>query len=563
MMNYQKYKRFETISLPDRTWPDRHIEKAPIWCSVDLRDGNQALVTPMNIDEKVEMFQKLVELGFKEIEVGFPSASQIEYDFIRKLIDDHLVPDDVTLQVLTQCREHLIRRTFESLKGLDKAIVHIYNSTSILQRDVVFNKNKEEIKKIATDGCQLVKDLCSEFDGKVILEYSPESFTGTEMDYAVEVCDAVMDVWGASKDNKVIINLPATVEMDTPNVYADQVEWVSRHFKDRERVILSLHPHNDIGTGIAATELGLLAGADRVEGTLFGNGERTGNVDLVTVALNMYTHGVDPKLDFSHINDIKKMYERVTKMEVPPRQPYAGQLVFTAFSGSHQDAINKGMHKYRERGNKQWEVPYLPIDPADLNRQYEPIVRINSQSGKGGVAFVMDTVFGYHIPKAMQADFAKIVQNISEAEGEVSPERIFDTFTKEYIDMEEPYKFISQKLIDESEDPTNDFDRKVILKILDHGEEKTLVGHGNGPIDAVRDALNSGSNVHFKLLDYSEHALTSGSSSKAASYVEMQGEGMESAEWGVGVHANITTATIKAMISGLNRIHRDLRNKEG
>jgi 2-isopropylmalate synthase len=563
MMNYQKYKRFETISLPDRTWPDRHIEKAPIWCSVDLRDGNQALVTPMNIDEKVEMFQKLVELGFKEIEVGFPSASQIEYDFIRKLIDDHLVPDDVTLQVLTQCREHLIRRTFESLKGLDKAIVHIYNSTSILQRDVVFNKNKEEIKKIATDGCQLVKDLCSEFDGKVILEYSPESFTGTEMDYAVAVCDAVMDVWGASKDNKVIINLPATVEMDTPNVYADQVEWVSRHFKDRERVILSLHPHNDRGTGIAATELGLLAGADRVEGTLFGNGERTGNVDLVTVALNMYTHGVDPKLDFSHINDIKKMYERVTKMEVPPRQPYAGQLVFTAFSGSHQDAINKGMHKYRERGNKQWEVPYLPIDPADLNRQYEPIVRINSQSGKGGVAFVMDTVFGYHIPKAMQADFAKIVQNISEAEGEVSPERIFDTFTKEYIDMEEPYKFISQKLIDESEDPTNDFDRKVILKILDHGEEKTLVGHGNGPIDAVRDALNSGSNVHFKLLDYSEHALTSGSSSKAASYVEMQGEGMESAEWGVGVHANITTATIKAMISGLNRIHRDLRNKEG
>ena len=563
MMNYQKYKRFETISLPDRTWPDRHIEKAPIWCSVDLRDGNQALVTPMNIDEKVEMFQKLVELGFKEIEVGFPSASQIEYDFIRKLIDDHLVPDDVTLQVLTQCREHLIRRTFESLKGLDKAIVHIYNSTSILQRDVVFNKNKEEIKKIATDGCQLVKDLCSEFDGKVILEYSPESFTGTEMDYAVEVCDAVMDVWGASKDNKVIINLPATVEMDTPNVYADQVEWVSRHFKDRERVILSLHPHNDRGPGIAATELGLLAGADRVEGTLFGNGERTGNVDLVTVALNMYTHGVDPKLDFSHINDIKKMYERVTKMEVPPRQPYAGQLVFTAFSGSHQDAINKGMHKYRERGNKQWEVPYLPIDPADLNRQYEPIVRINSQSGKGGVAFVMDTVFGYHIPKAMQADFAKIVQNISEAEGEVSPERIFDTFTKEYIDMEEPYKFISQKLIDESEDPTNDFDRKVILKILDHGEEKTLVGHGNGPIDAVRDALNSGSNVHFKLLDYSEHALTSGSSSKAASYVEMQGEGMESAEWGVGVHANITTATIKAMISGLNRIHRDLRNKEG
>lgn len=561
MMNYKKYKRFETISLPDRTWPNKHIEHAPTWCSVDLRDGNQALVTPMKIEEKVEMFQTLVDLGFKEIEVGFPSASQIEYDFIRVLIDENMIPDDVTIQVLTQCREHLIRRTFECLQGLDRAIVHIYNSTSILQRDVVFNKNKEQVKQIAIDGCQLVKDLSSEFDGEVILEYSPESFTGTEMDYAVEVCDAVMDTWGASKDKKVIINLPATVEMDTPNVYADQIEYVSRKFKDRDRVILSLHPHNDRGTGVAATELALLAGADRVEGTLFGNGERTGNVDLVTVALNMYVHGIDPELDFSHINDVKAMYERCTKMKVGPRQPYAGQLVFTAFSGSHQDAINKGMHKYHERGEGIWEVPYLPIDAADLNRQYEPIVRINSQSGKGGVAFVMDTVFGYHLPKQMQGDFAKVVQSISEAEGEVSPERIFDTFTKEYIDNESPFKFIHQKQTDESDDKSHEHERKVELTISDHGEVKTIVGYGNGPIDAVKDAFNSNGYPYMHLLDYSEHALTSGSSSKAASYVQLRAKGTSITEFGVGVHADITTATMKAIISAMNRIHRRL-NKQ-
>ncbi len=559
MMNYKKYKRFETISLPDRTWPDKHIEHAPTWCSVDLRDGNQALVTPMKIEEKVEMFKTLVDLGFKEIEVGFPSASQIEYDFIRVLIEEHLIPDDVTVQVLTQCREHLIRKTFEALDGLDRAIVHIYNSTSILQRDVVFNKNKEEIKQIAIDGCQLVKDLSEEFKGEVILEYSPESFTGTEMDYAVEVCDAVMDTWGASKDKKVIINLPATVEMDTPNVYADQIEYVCRKFKDRDRVIVSLHPHNDRGTGVAATELALLAGADRVEGTLFGNGERTGNVDIVTVAMNMFVHGVDPELDFSHINDVKHVYEKCTKMEVNPRSPYAGQLVFTAFSGSHQDAINKGMHKYHERGEGIWEVPYLPIDPADLNRQYEPIVRINSQSGKGGVAFVMDTVFGYHLPKKMQMDFAKTVQNISEIEGEVSPERIFDTFTKEYVDNEDPIKFISSRVIDITEDPTNEFERKAIINILDHGKEKVIVGYGNGPIDAARHAFNDAGYIYVHLLDYSEHALTSGSSAKAASYVQLRAKGTSITEFGVGVHANITTASIKAMVSALNRIHQDFK----
>lgn len=560
-MNYKKYKKFETIKLKDRTWPDNEIDKAPIWCSVDLRDGNQALVTPMKVEEKVEMFQLLVDLGFKEIEVGFPSASQIEFDFLRLLIRENLIPDDVTIQVLTQAREHLIRRTFEALEGLDRAIVHIYNSTSILQRDVVFNKSKEEIKQIAIDGTQLVKDLSSEFSGEVILEYSPESFTGTEMDYALEVCEAVLDTWGASKDKKVIINLPSTVEMDSPNVYADQIEWMCRNFKDRERVIVSLHPHNDRGCGVATTELGLLAGADRVEGTLFGNGERTGNVDIITLALNMYTHGVDPELELGEMNHIKHVYEKCTKMEVPPRHPYAGSLVFTAFSGSHQDAINKGMNAYHERNTGIWEVPYLPIDPADLGRQYEPIVRINSQSGKGGVAYVMDNVFGYRLPKALQADFSKAIQNISEIEGEVSPERIYDTFRKEYIDLETPYKFIRQRLIDISDE--GKYERRAEVTIEDHGVVRTLVGYGNGPIDAVKNAFNSDENfLYTHLLDYSEHALTSGSSAKAAAYVQLRPKGYAQSEFGVGVHANITTATIKAIISGMNRIHKNIK-KEG
>ena len=533
-MNYEKYKRFETIKLKDRTWPDKTIEKAPIWCSVDLRDGNQALITPMKIEEKVEMFQLLVDLGFKEIEVGFPSSSQIEYDFLRLLIEENLIPDDVTVQVLTQAREHLIRKTFEALKGLDKAIVHVYNSTSILQRDVVFNKDKDEIKQIAIDGVQLVKDLSKEFEGKVILEYSPESFTGTEVDYAMEVCEAVMDTWGASKDNKVIINLPSTVEMDTPNVYADQIEWMCRNFKDRERVIVSVHPHNDRGCGIASTELALLAGADRVEGTLFGNGERTGNVDVVTVALNMFTHGVDPQLELGSINDIKHVYEKCTKMDIPPRHPYVGQLVFTAFSGSHQDAINKGMHALRERNSKMWEVPYLPIDPSDLGRQYEPIVRINSQSGKGGVAYVMESMYGYHLPKGLQVDFAKVIQDISEEEGEVSPERVYDTFIEQYVDIKEPYEFIKQKLIDISEDDS-EFERKAEITLKDHGEVRTIVGYGNGPIDAVKDAFNENGFVYTHFLDYSEHSLSSGSSSKAAAYVYLRVKGSAVQEYGVGV----------------------------
>ena len=557
-MKYQKYKRFEPISFKERTWPDKQIEKAPIWVSVDLRDGNQALITPMKIEEKVEMFQLLVDMGFKEIEVGFPSSSQIEYDFLRILIEENLIPDDVTVQVLTQAREHLIRKTFESLKGLKRAIVHVYNSTSVLQRDVVFNKDKEEIKKIAVDGVKLVKELSKEFDGEVILEYSPESFTGTELEYAMEVCEAVMDEWGASKDKKVIINLPSTVEMTTPNVYADQIEWMSTHFKDRERVILSLHTHNDRGEGVAATELGIMAGADRVEGTLFGNGERTGNLDIVVVALNMFTQGIDPKLDLSNINNIKHVYEKVTKMQIPPRQPYAGQLVFTAFSGSHQDAINKGMHAMQERNNPIWEVPYLPIDPSDIGRQYEPIVRINSQSGKGGVAYVMESMYGFHLPKGLQIDFSKIIQDISEEEGEVSPERVYDTFIEQYVDIEEPYRFVKQRLIDIS-DEDSVYERRAEITIEVNGEIKELTGLGNGPIDAVKNALNSLPGQYSHLLDYSEHALTSGSSSKAAAYVYLRAKGSAKQEYGVGIHPNITTATIKAIISAMNRLHRALK----
>ena len=558
MMNYKKYKKFETVKLTDRTWPDKEIEQAPIWCSVDLRDGNQALITPMNIDEKIEMFKMLVDMGFKEIEVGFPSSSQIEYDFLRALIDQNLIPDDVTVQVLTQAREHLIRRTFESLKGLKRAIVHIYNSTSVLQRDVVFNMNKEQIKQIAIDGTRLVKSLTSEFDGEVILEYSPESFTGTEMDYAVEICDAVMDEWGASKDKKVIINLPSTVEMNTPNVYADQIEYCCRNFKDRDRVIVSVHPHNDRGCGVASTELALLAGADRVEGTLFGNGERTGNVDIINVAMNMFTHGIDPELEMSQMNQIKEVYERVTKMEVEPRHPYAGQLVFTAFSGSHQDAINKGMKAYKERNTGIWEVPYLPIDPADLNRQYEPIVRINSQSGKGGVAFVMDTTYGFRLPKALQQEFSKYVQTITEKEGEISPERIYEAFKEMYLDVVTPYTFKKYHITDTTNQNLG-YDRQVEVTLEDHGEVKVICGVGNGPIDSVKNALDTNHYLDAKLIDYQEHALTSGANAKAAAYVELQDKQTGKTCYGVGVDENINIASIKAIFSATNRIYNILK----
>ncbi len=463
MLNYQRYKRVPVVNFPERTWPDKEIMKAPIWCSVDLRDGNQALVEPMVVEEKIEFFNMLIKLGFKEIEIGFPAASQIEYDFLRQLVERRMIPDDVRVQVLVQCREHLIKRTFEAIQGIKNVVVHIYNSTSTLQRDVVFHKGKDEITQIAIEGTKLVKKYAENFDGNIVLEYSPESFTGTELDYALEICTAVQDTWGATKENPIIINLPSTVEMNTPNVYADQIEWMNTHFKNRESIILSVHPHNDRGTGVAATELALLAGADRVEGTLFGNGERTGNVDILTLAYNMFSQGINPELEIENIREIAEVYERCTKMDIPERHPYAGKLVFTAFSGSHQDAINKGMQALHERNSQYWEVPYLPIDPSDIGREYEPIVRINSQSGKGGVAFVMDTFYGFKLPKGMHKEFADVIQAISEKQGEVAPEQIMEEFRKDYMDRKEPMHFRKCRIHDTE---TADGDFATLVKLL-------------------------------------------------------------------------------------------------
>ena len=554
MLNYKKYKRFETIKLKDRTWPDNEITKSPIWCSVDLRDGNQALINPMTVDEKVEFFNLLVKLGFKEIEVGFPSASQIEYDFLRKLVDGNHIPDDVRVQVLTQARPHLIKRTFEALEGVKQAIVHIYNSTSVLQRDVVFNMSKEEIKEIAVEGTKLVKEYAKDFKGEVFLEYSPESFTGTEVEYALEICDAVLDAWGASSENKVIVNLPSTVQMDTPNIYADQIEWMCRNFKDRERVIVSVHPHNDRGTGVADAELALFAGADRVEGTLFGNGERTGNVDILNIAYNMFSHGVDPKLNIDDINEIVEVYERCVKIPVHVRHPYAGNLVFTAFSGSHQDAINKGMKKYQERHDGIWQVPYLPIDPGDLGREYEALVRINSQSGKGGIAFVMDHCYGFKIPKTMQKEFADVIQKLSEQKGEVSPSEVMQEFEKEYLSIEAPFKLVKCTISDISDD-AGDEDTKVNVTIVHNGQSKEIEGIGNGPIDAFKNSLAESSLINIKIIDYTEHALSTGSEAKAAAYVYMERNDNGNKTFGVGVDSNITRASIKSMISAINRLY--------
>ena len=550
MLNVNKYKRFKTINFKERTWPNKEVTKAPIWCSVDLRDGNQALISPMTVDEKVEMFNLLTKLGFKEIEIGFPSASQIEFDFLRTLVNNNLIPDDVVVQVLTQARPHLIKRTFEALEGVKKAVVHIYNSTSILQRDVVFNMSKGEIKNIAVEGTKLVKEYVKEFNGEVILEYSPESFTGTEVEYALEVCEAVCDVWEASKDKKVIINLPSTVEMDTPNVFADQIEWMCTHFKDRERVIVSVHPHNDRGTGVAAAELALLAGADRVEGTLFGNGERTGNVDIVNIALNMYSQGVDPKLELNNIQEVIDVYERCCKIPVHIRHPYAGELVFTAFSGSHQDAINKGMAKYREREGQYWEVPYLPIDPSDLGREYEALVRINSQSGKGGIAFVMDRYFGYKMPKKMHKEFADVIQKISEERGEVAPQVIMQKFEEEYLNREEPFKLIKCSVSEE------DSNSNVTVRFLYKGVEKEFTSVGNGPIDSLKKALIKSELINTSILDYAEHSMGEGSEAKAAAYVNMKRIDNGEETFGVGVDSNITTASMKAVFSAINRLYK-------
>lgn len=552
-MNYRKYKKFETIKLSDRTWPNKEIVKAPIWCSVDLRDGNQALINPMTVEEKIEMFNLLTEIGLKEIEIGFPSASQIEFDFLRTLVDNNLIPDDVRVQVLTQARPHLIERTFEALEGVKNAIVHIYNSTSILQRDVVFNMSKDEIKNIAVEGTKLVKRYAEGFKGKITLEYSPESFTGTEVEYALEVCEAVLDTWGATENNKVIINLPSTVEMDLPNVFADQIEWMVRNFSDRNRVIVSVHPHNDRGTGVAAAELSILAGADRIEGTLFGNGERTGNVDILNLAYNMFSHGVNPELKLDNINKIIDVYERCCKIPVHIRHPYAGELVFTAFSGSHQDAINKGMNKYISRGEKIWQVPYLPIDPSDLGREYEALVRINSQSGKGGVAFVLESHYGYKMPKAMHKEFADVIQKITERAGEIAPQVIMKKFEEEYLLINEPFKLTRFKVTDTE---NSEKETKIEVSFTYNGKEQTLTSTGNGPINSLKNALIKSELVSANIVDYAEHALSKGSEAKAAAYVQMKRCDNGNETFGVGVDSNITIASIKAVFSAINRLYK-------
>ena len=548
-----KYQPFPPIDLPDRQWPSRTITNAPIWCSVDLRDGNQALAIPMSVAEKLQMFKLLVEIGFKEIEVGFPAASQIEFDFIRRLIEEELIPDDVTIQVLVQAREELIERTFESIRGAKKAIVHLYNSTSPLQRRVVFGLEKPEIIGIATRGTQLVKELTATMPAtQIIFQYSPESFSSTEIEFSLEICEAVVAIWQPTRENKIILNLPATVEFFTPNIHADQIEWFCRHIRNRETAIISLHTHNDRGTGVAATELGLLAGADRVEGTLFGNGERTGNVDIVTLALNMYTQSVDPHLDFSNINAIRSVYERCTRMEVPPRQPYAGELVFTAFSGSHQDAINKGMTAQDSEPDALWQVPYLPLDPKDIGRTYEAIIRINSQSGKGGVAYVMDNEFGFQLPRAMRIEFGKIINTIADAKGaEISSKQILQAFEKEYLQHSGHLTleaFSTQTTLDADGNEVVECSANILIDNTLH----TIQACGNGPIDAFARALNQAEIANFKVLSYAEHSLSQGASAQAVAYIQIQ---MLSGQtfFGAGIETNIDIASIKAVLSALNR----------
>ena len=545
MLNYQRYKRVPVINYPERQWPYKEIEKAPIWCSVDLRDGNQALIEPMVVEEKIEMFNLLVKLGFKEIEIGFPAASQIEFDFLRQLVERKLIPDDVVVQVLVQCREHLIKRTFEAIQGIKKAIVHIYNSTSTLQRDVVFHKSKEEIKDIAVEGTEMVKKYMDGFDGEVILEYSPESFTGTELDFALDICTAVQDTWGATPEKKIIINLPSTVEMTTPNVYADQIEWMDRHFKNRDSIILSVHPHNDRGTGIAATELALLAGADRVEGTLLGNGERTGNVDILTVAYNMFSQGINPELNLENVREIVDVCERCTKMEVEPRHPYAGKLVFTAFSGSHQDAINKGMQAMHERNQEHWEVPYLPIDPADIGRQYEPIVRINSQSGKGGIGYILEQNYGYDLPPKMREALGYAVKDVSDhLHKELNPKDVYGIFESEFLNKETPFAIPEAHYIQKD-------GIYAMVTVTENDITMEYTGKGNGRLDAVSNAIKKGSGRDFSVLTYKEHALETGSTSHAVAYVGLTWADGETT-WGAGQHTDIMVASVKALASAIN-----------
>ena len=550
-MPIEKYSAFPPIDLPDRQWPGRSIAQAPIWCSVDLRDGNQALIDPMDPARKRRMFETLVRMGYKEIEVGFPSASQTDFDFVRQLIEEELVPEDVTIQVLTQARDHLIERTFESLKGAKRAIVHLYNSTSTLQRRVVFGLDRQGIADIAVSGAELVRDLTPSLKGtEVFYQYSPESFTGTELDFAKEVCEAVLEVWQPTPERRAIINLPATVEMATPNVYADQIEWFHRNVRNRETIVLSLHPHNDRGTGVAAAELGVMAGADRIEGTLFGNGERTGNVDLVTLGLNLFTQGVDPGVDFSDIDELREVAEYCNQLPVHPRHPYAGDLVHTAFSGSHQDAIKKGMDAMARSNSGFWEVPYLPIDPKDIGRSYEAIVRVNSQSGKGGVAYILHAEHGLELPRPLQIEFSQVVQTLAErGGGEVTPEGIWRAFTETYLEAG-PYEFLEHR----SRPDTHASEIRLLDAAVRHnGAELEIKGRGNGPIDAFVDALKRESGMEISLLDFHEHAVGGGADAQAAAFILLR-DSSGKTRWGVGLHPNIVAASLRAVTSAMNRL---------
>ena len=551
-----KYRPWGTIDLPNRKWPDRTIEKVPQWCSVDLRDGNQSLPIPMGIEQKLELFDLLTKIGFNEIEVGFPSAAQTEFDFARKLIDENRVPDGVSLQVLTQAREHLIRRTFESLKGAKSAIIHLYNSTSPLQRKVTFGMSKEEIKKIAVDGVKLVRNLLPELEGTdVRLEYSPESFSDTEIEYSLEVCEAVMEAWEPTEEKPIILNLPATVELFTPNVHADQIEWFCTNLKERNKALISLHTHNDRGTGTAATELGLLAGADRVEGTLFGNGERTGNLDIVTVALNMYSQGLHPKLNLENLDFIRESYERTTGMSVHERHPYGGDLVFTAFSGSHQDAIKKGMDLRQKEGDTNdvhWQVPYLSIDPRDLGRSYEAIIRINSQSGKGGVAYILSREFGLDLPKKMHIEIGGIVNDKADAESkELNAQDVYQIFQDEFLNKKSPISLLSYST---KEDTQNSENLIIEAKILFDGKELKLNGSGNGPINAFVHALDNNSLKKFKLTDYRQHSIGEGSATRSATYIQLKHES-GILRYGCGIDSSIEKSGLLALVSAINRLN--------
>ncbi|ANK73314.1 2-isopropylmalate synthase [Ensifer adhaerens] len=546
-----KYQAYPQIALTDRTWPSKTITKAPIWCSVDLRDGNQSLVDPMGHDRKARMFQLLLDMGFKEIEIGFPSASQTDFDFARWCIEEGNVAKDVSLQVLVQCRPELITRTFEALEGAHQPIVHFYNSTSELQRRVVFAKDVRGIKQIATDAAKMITDMAAKAGGGYRFEYSPESFTGTELEVALEICNAVTEIVKPTPDNKLILNLPSTVEMATPNIYADQIEWMCRNLDNRESLIISLHPHNDRGTGIAATELGLMAGADRVEGTLFGNGERTGNVDVVTLALNMFTQGVDPQLDCSDIERIKEVYEYSNQMVIPERHPYVGELVYTAFSGSHQDAINKGMKAIKTANKPLWEVPYLPIDPRDVGRSYEAIIRINSQSGKGGIAYILQEDYGINLPRNLQVEFREDIQRITDEEGKELPsKRIYERFIERYV--EQPGARI--KFVDHHTYPVGEHKgvRVVAAEITDNGEVKRIEGKGTGPIDGFINALSIYLGIDLSVADYSEHSLQHGSNAAAIAYVEMEHPGGKL--FGTGINTNIVAASLEAIVSAANRV---------